>query len=197
MQLSGGVAVFGKTNLTSRHPLIRTIRWTEHQMRLNAAMRILALICALIHAPGCVDDDASHGEDPTPKAIARAYHFSDTHELILTVPSSLVVNSPAWDHDEPNPPLAARDAIDFANKSLATLEASVAKTQWRFEHASLFKSRAADLPGVERWFWIVAYCDGNAAEREPMAQLEVVVLMDGRVVTPALVPVRNDGEIEY
>ena len=107
------------------------------------------------------------------------------------------VHLEAWDGDDPNPPFAARDAIDAANNSLATLDAPVAKMQWRFEHAALFKSTASDLPGVERWFWIIAYHDANAVELQPMAQLEVVVLMNGRVVTPALVPAQNYDDVQY
>ncbi|MCR9210753.1 MAG: hypothetical protein NXI28_21195 [bacterium] len=166
-------------------------------MRLDATMRVLVLIGVLTHAAGCVDTDSTHGGDSTPKAIVRSYHFSDTQELELAVPRPLVVNSPAWDANDLNPPVAARDAINAADQSLSSLASPIAKMKWRFEHAALFKSTASDLPGMERWFWIVAYYDANAVELEPMAQLEIVVLMDGRVITPTLVPARNYDEIEY
>ena len=183
--------------ITRGDRVIRNVRCTEHQMQFDATMRFCVLIGVLTHAAGCVDTDSTQGDDLTPKAIVRSYHFSDTQALELAVPRPLVVNSPVWDADNRNPPVAARDAIDAASQSLASLESPIAEMKWRFEHAALFKSTASDLPGVERWFWIVAYYDANAVELEPTAELEIVVLMDGRIITPTLVPARNYDEIEF
>lgn len=163
----------------------------------KAATQTLALIWGLAQIGGCTDRERTRGEDLTPNAIVRSSYFSDTQDLNLTVPRPLVVDSPSWDRDAPNPPFAARDAIDAANNSISTLDDLADKRQWQFDNACLFRLTVSDMPRIERWFWIVAYHDANAVELQRMAQLEVAVLMNGRVITPTLFPAQNDDEIQY
>ena len=91
----------------------------------------------------------------------------------------------SWKSDAPNPPLSARKAIDLATEQQKTLVKDSKGHKWEFVTADLTPDTA-----VDRWYWEVTFMayvkPGKPTLREE--NLIVIVLMDGRVLKPAVRP---------
>ena len=86
--------------------------------------------------------------------------------------------TPAWPANEDNPPLSARRAVDVASKYLATLLPN--GKDWRLDRITL-------KPIDNRWVYLVEFLEpvrGNGPAQQTSSGFQIVVLMNGVVVTP-------------
>ncbi|NNJ27607.1 hypothetical protein [Alienimonas chondri] len=163
--------------------------------KLLTRLSIFLVACPAVL--GCAEGDPDERQADAVIAIERTSYLSDAQEFRLSVPESLVLDSPEWKADEPNPPCSAKAAIGAATTAITSQSESYAGIEWRFEQAALSRYTSSELPDMERWLWTVEFWDRQAVEMQPIPQLSIVVLMDGRTVSPTIVPAQNYEEIEY
>jgi hypothetical protein len=92
-----------------------------------------------------------------------------------------LLKSPAWEPDSPNPPLAARKAIEVATEQQRKLVKDSKDHKWEFVAADLTPD-----PKVDRWYWTVIFqAFAKAGQRtDDSDELRLIILMDGRVLKP-------------
>jgi hypothetical protein len=126
------------------------------------------LIIALFSAPPA---------DERYACLLCSYAFGK--QFAIAVPERALQKTPKWEKGAPNPPLAARKAMDIANQAKVRLIPDDSKGPLLFKRASL-------VPLAGTWTWNIEY---EARDRgTPPANLLLVVLMDGTLVEPIVSP---------
>jgi hypothetical protein len=108
-----------------------------------------------------------------------AFHVPSTYKqrYELKVMQSALDAAPMWREDQPNPPLAARQAIGMAKEKLVKMHPESAN--WNLRTVNLTK-----LDAKGQWIYCIRF---EVPERSPHmipTPFDMIVLMDGTVVEP-------------
>jgi len=116
----------------------------------------------------------SHAE-----TILCSYAFSK--QYVVTISDEALAKSPEWKDEAENPPFAARKAIKLANEMKDSLVKDSEDFKWELRSASL------EPAGGGRWYWQIDYVASHRLGSTGIPNhLRLVVLMDGKVIKPAV-----------
>ena len=146
---------------------------------------------------GC-SDPANHAITPAIGGSAStqgqprmALHMSQTYltdetRLEVSVDRDSALSAPRWNLVDANPPLPAAEALRLANDALAKLTVPGISNPWNLDHIELRELAIPRKNEESCWCWTMVYHQ-PANEHEPIPQLEIRVLMDGKVFTPSVI----------
>jgi hypothetical protein len=114
--------------------------------------------------------------------------YADGKQFRFKVLAAELQKTPAWPADAAHPPLDPRKAAEIARKQMDELVSD--GTKW-----PLYEIRLATMGDGLHWIYIVAF----ELPRNPeiatfgIDNFRVIVLMDGRVIKPAIMPYPRPG----
>jgi len=150
-------------------------------------------LALLLSAPGRSADDDGRWLT-LPSEISREFLQRDpTVTLETKITGGAVAAAPKWKAEDQHPPLSVRRAITLSDQLRSRLVRDANGWQWHLESAALTPWTPERPNG--HWFWVIcyrAYPPGGMSG--PSDELNVVVLMDGTVVQPAMHRRANDAD---
>lgn len=113
------------------------------------------------------------------RAETTLYSYAFSKQYIVSISDEALEKSPPWKEDAENPPLSARKAIKLANEMKDSLVKDSKRYKWVLQFASLYPT------GEGKWYWLVHYdAEFQGGSTGIPNHLQLVVLMDGTVITP-------------
>jgi hypothetical protein len=147
--------------------------------RLGAFGRFMAALIA------CSVVVAALGRRVSADEVIFSYPMGQ--RVAVRITQDALDRAPRWRNLEPNPPVAAREAILRADQQKSRLVKERSGFIWRLESASLVPC------GNDRWYWLVSFVEesnGGIVGMPPF--LRVAVLMDGSVAEATVRPWNRD-----
>jgi hypothetical protein len=111
--------------------------------------------------------------------------YAEGKQFFTAVKDEDLQATPKWEATDDNPPLSAHRAINLATAMKNLLVKDSENHKWEFEAADLHFDKY-----VDRWYWEVTFWALSKRGQLPQhwAELQLVVLMDGKVIRPDVKP---------
>ena len=123
--------------------------------------------------------NAGEGDDVDVRTYP-SYAFGKTYTSI--VKEDALMKCPAWLETAENPPVSVRKAMRLADAKRQQLVHDTKSCKWRRESVSL---EFVDVEPSKRFYWHIHYQGHDShALTGPGDELDLFVLMDGKVVEP-------------
>lgn len=113
---------------------------------------------------------------------------------VSAVSEAKLLESPAWDEGESNPPVSARSAMNLARIALEAAIELPEDCEWQQGSLQLMRPPMSDRRN-ERWVWFVRFDGVKKTGVLPGShKIQIMVLMNGKVVKPTVKPPAGEPE---
>lgn len=162
----------------------------------------VGLFCGIFMRQAAAQQPVSEPVEPVSSGLVR-YSYFFGKQGVLRLNDDVILQTPKWTWNTPNPPVSAKSAIEKG--SVIKKELLKDNHDWFWGLASVALTPFnPENPGDEKtpscWYWLITYeAFPTGGMTGPSSQFQVAVLMDGTVVRPDIRdyrPVVFGGESE-